>query len=982
MKNIFAFALLVCSLGLKAGLEPVLSAKRQGTTISVDSTITVTDDKFACIAANTCSPKFRTPVLENAVILGIDNDENTCYSSFTFSITLELSKKALTSPGTTEKDTITLSLEWNPGAGIITKDKHIYRTEGYIEITSKVLSYTSSLLGNVVPDNIYIENIINKERYYGLNYTGTSISINSVTDGQRDELTVNWTPVTGAEEYDLEWLYIDDFGDYVPGIGTTFKSASSIPVDFRFDATRVTVKGTSHTIKNLYQHGYLLFRVRFVGRDTITYQQRLESRWSSHNYGSTVSTFGNEGTDRYELTSNHEDTLNWQWTTSFAEEGKSKTVISYFDGSLRSRQMVTYTNTDQLTIVAESFYDHVGRKAVDGLPVPTGDSIIKFYRNFNLSAYNQKTYSWKDFDTSVTALSCNNNLTGMDTSSGASRYYSHNNPDKNLYQAYVPDAKMYPFVQVEFMPDNTGRIRRQSGVGVDHRMGSGHETQYFYGKPTQQELDMLFGVEVGDFNRYKKNMVVDPNGSISVSYMNPAGKVIATALAGKNPSNLAVLPTDTNRQRIVEELAKSIPVVDSTGMKISITHDLLLSSPAQVDFNYGINKNNLQMPCANICYDCIYDVKFLVTDICGNLLHDTTFIGIKPLDTLCGNDTFSHSFSLALDKGSYRVYKELSVNLEALEYYQDVYVRNNICARTVQEIYDSLENEIDYTECDNSCDKCLNRLGSLNDYKTKRFEDLDTNGLDIDSLVDEFEKEYEFYKEKCEEMCDTPSTCESDYARLLQDVAPGGQYAMYVNTDSTGFLVTDKLSFLDSTANNTFANYYSWPRDWRNDSLTYYNSDGGKDSVWFDSAWRKPNDLPDSVFVRLWKPEWANTLVKLHPEYCYYKWCISNEASNKFDYRMQTKATWTMAQSDSLFDPLHMATGTFPNSAEDPFFKSGGVGAAYNVTMQAKINDYATDGINNYTMWEAAAIATFCTYETTAAGTSTCLASPSFRLRY
>lgn len=955
-----------------------MSAKRQGTMIDVDSTITVTDDKFTCIAANNCSPKFRTPVLENAVILGIDNDENTCYSSFTFSITLELSKKALKSPGTTEKDTITLYLEWDPAAGIITKDKHIYRTEGYIEITSKVLSYTSSLLGNVVPDNIYIENIINKERYYGLNYTGTAISINSITSGQADELTVSWVAIPGAEEYDLEWLYMDDFGDYVPGSGVTYKSASSIPVDFRFDATGVTVKGTSHTLKNIYQHGYLLFRVRFVGRDTVTYAQRLESRWSSHSFGSTVSTFGTNNVDRYQITSNHEDTLNWQWTTSFAEEGKSKTVISYFDGSLRSRQMVTYTNTDQLTIVAESFYDHVGRKAVDALPVPTGDSIIKFYRNFNLSAYNQKTYSWKDFDTSQTALSCNNSLTGMDTLSGASRYYSHNNPDKNLYQAYVPDAKMYPFVQVEFMPDNTGRIRRQSGVGIDHRMGSGHETQYFYGKPTQQELDMLFGVEVGDFNRYKKNMVVDPNGSISVSYMNPAGKVIATALAGENPSNLAVLPADTNRQRIVEELSQSIPAVDSTGMKISITHDLLLSSPAQVDFDYGINKNTLQMSCANICFDCVYDVKFSVTDICRNFLHDTTFIGIKPLDTLCGNDTFSHSFSLALDKGSYRVSKELSVNLEALEYYEEVYVRNNVCARTLQEIYDSLENEIDYTECENSCDKCLDRLGSLNDYKTSRFDDLDTNGLDIDSLITEFEKEYEFYKEKCEEMCDTPSTCESDYARLLQDIAPGGQYAMYVNTDSTGFLVTDKLSFLDSTTNNTFANYYSWPRDWRNDSLTYYNSDGGIDSVWFDSAWRRPNDLPDSIFVQFWKPEWAHALVKMHPEYCYYKWCILNEASNKFDYRMQTKATWTMAQNDSLFDPLHMATSTFPNSAEDPFFKAGGLGGSYSITMQNKINDYATDGTNNYTMWEAAAIATFCTYETTPSGTSTCLASHPF----
>ncbi|MFX3626075.1 MAG: RHS repeat-associated core domain-containing protein [bacterium] len=978
LKILITLSLALFFLNAKAGLEPTLTSKRQGSDIMLDSVVTVTDDKYTCISADNCSPKFKTPVLKNAVLLGIDHDNTSCYQAYTFTVTLELEKFHINTPSTGEKDTIILTLSWNPDAGVISEDKAVYNTEGYVKITSKILSYTSTLVGNAVPDNIFIEGLIKKERYYALDYT-TSPTISAITENQDDELTVDWTAVSGVEEYDLEYMYIDDFGDYDTASGTSYVSSSNISVDFRNNATRVTVKGTSHKLKNLYQHGYLLFRVRFVGLDTINYKQRMEGRWSSHSFGSTVATFGTDNADRYAITNNHEDTLNWQWTTSFAEEGKNKTVISYFDGSLRSRQMVTYTNTDQLTIVAESFYDHVGRKAIDALPVPTGDSIIKFYRNFNLSATTQETYSWKDFDTSATVASCNNSLAGMDTIAGASRYYSHNNPDKGLFQAYVPDAKQYPFVQVEFMPDNTGRVRRQSGVGYDHRMGSGHETQYFYGKPTQQELDMLFGVEVGDFNRYKKNMVVDPNGSISVSYLNPSGKVIATALAGENPLNLEVLPTDTARLRIVENLSQSIPEIDSTNMTIKVTHDLLLTSLAQVDFDYKIHDQSLNMDCSpDICYDCVYDLKFSVTNICGEKLYDTTFIAVQPFDTICANDSFEHTFSLVLDKGSYRVHKELAINLESLEYYEEVYLRNNTCENTLEEIYNDLVDNLDYSDCENTCTSCLDKLGSLADYKTSRYDNLDTNGLNQDSLTAQFESEYSFYVEKCNELCDTPSVCETEYIRLLQDVSPGGQYAGYYYDADEAFFASDHLSFLDTTISNDFPTYESMQRDYRNDSLVYYTANGDTAKILYAGAWVRPNNVPDSIFLANWDSEWAKTLVKLHPEYCYYEWCITNAASNSFDNRMRYAFSYDSASSDSLLDPLDQDGTTFPNSIEDPFFKTGGLGVSYKADFASTFNNYATEGASTYDMWEVAAITVSCKHKTTEAEINTCLTANSF----
>ena len=80
------------------------------------------------------------------------------------------------------------------------------------------------------------------------------------------------------------------------------------------------------------------------------------------------------------------------------------------------------------------------------------------------------------------------------------------------------------------MPDNTGKLRAESGLGPVHKLGSGHETKYFYGVPKQSQLNRLFGTDVGWAEHYKRNMVVDPNGQIVVSYTDLKGNVVATSL--------------------------------------------------------------------------------------------------------------------------------------------------------------------------------------------------------------------------------------------------------------------------------------------------------------------------------------------------------------------------------------------------------------------------------------------------------------------
>ena len=68
----------------------------------------------------------------------------------------------------------------------------------------------------------------------------------------------------------------------------------------------------------------------------------------------------------------------------------------------------------------------------------------------------------------------------------------------------MPNADSIPFVQVEYTPDNTGRIRRQSGVGEAYKIDGDHATEYYYLQPLQEELDRLFGYHVGNAKHYIK----------------------------------------------------------------------------------------------------------------------------------------------------------------------------------------------------------------------------------------------------------------------------------------------------------------------------------------------------------------------------------------------------------------------------------------------------------------------------------------------
>ena len=127
-------------------------------------------------------------------------------------------------------------------------------------------------------------------------------------------------------------------------------------LDFKRNSTRIQTKDSSYRIPLIFNNGYLIYRVRPVGRflDDSTLSKVYYGSWSMNlnQAYNTVYDWPNVLT----INKPHESGLkNWQYQASYAEDGKKKDVVSYFDGSLRNRQTVTKINTNIFFIIIYFF---------------------------------------------------------------------------------------------------------------------------------------------------------------------------------------------------------------------------------------------------------------------------------------------------------------------------------------------------------------------------------------------------------------------------------------------------------------------------------------------------------------------------------------------------------------------------------------------------------------------------------------------------
>jgi hypothetical protein len=232
-----------------------------------------------------------------------------------------------------------------------------------------------------------------------------------------------------------------------------------------------------------YEKGIILYRVRAIGRNSASPEIRLEGSWSCSSNLETgyvddyVSFYPNQ---IHRVTSSLEEGINWSAIKTYAENGKKENGVSYMDGVLHQRQNRVKLNTEEKTIVEATLYDFQGRPTISTLPAVQNTCSIEYSENLNLVSAGVP-YDKNIFDNATTAP-CNNTAIPMDAvnSTGAANYYSVYNTNKNAQQSLIPDANGYPFVQFEFYPDQTGRVKRQSLPGATHKFDGGHETKFAY----------------------------------------------------------------------------------------------------------------------------------------------------------------------------------------------------------------------------------------------------------------------------------------------------------------------------------------------------------------------------------------------------------------------------------------------------------------------------------------------------------------------
>jgi RHS repeat-associated protein len=912
----------------------------------------------------------------NIVTLKIDEQSATFpLSAFTATLDFTAETRATVSPQSTLRtDHGQLIVNYDPATGakynvrsyqqlLISEDVKI--TVDHIAITGQTGTWNPLSL-------LHLENEMRITRYFLMsNDPATLVPTFNNANNYTDALGVswNWNNSLHNNLSQLEWAWVET--EMEPFY--TQNNVLNTAMLFQDNSTRVDLDygQNSFKIPLLYPGpGKLYYRVRpAVRKNDGTV---ITGPWS------TVQNFGFDG---------HEPNLNWQSSTSFAENGKSKTLIQYFDGSLRSRQTVTKDNVTGNTIVGETIYDLQGRPNVQILPTPTIDNVMGYFRNFNrFQGQLDATDPANFFDLTPADVKCSS-APPLDISKGNGRYYSSNNPwlATESKSAYIPNAYGYAYTETRFMDDATERVSVQGGVGANHQIGSGHETKYFYGKPNQHELDALFGTEAGDATHYSKNMVQDANGQMSVSYVDMHGRTVATALAGKSPDNLISINNTADYPQASSLLKNELLTPANNAIKgssIESVSTILVPDLTDYHFTYQFNPAIFSQlsPVTNqsVCFDCKYDLEISIRpedcNAAAPVIKRYSNLQVVPADQACGTPmgfvgegistpTQEISFTQSLSAGSWVIRKTLVINDSMFALRRDSAMKV-FMVHTQQHFYDSIYTLLSaQTGCGlpagntAPCDSCNAHLGTYSQYETSYLAAIgNPTGFDLSIIHAQYSQD----SLACAETCghsSSLSTLAGLRSQMLADMMPfTGQYAIDPKFDASGnptaFSTASeqaKYNIFTTTpavSGKTKA-FYIYPKTETGAGSSYFSDDNSTDNTMYASAGVLNLSMQD--FANRFERSWANSLLYYHPEFAKLKFAENNLASSyAWQDKVQFTETYAQAQSLGYLDPVN----------SDPYFVNN-----LNTTDKTNINRYLTQYIGNSntpSVWRIANASVLC----------------------
>lgn len=759
---------------------------------------------------------------------------------------------------------------------------------------------------------------------------------------------LEWDPILGAEEYDLEWVYIDN-AIYV----NSTKANAMGDIAYRSfslsEPTRVTVKENRFPFPSEYPDGKLYFRVRGVGRIIDNVNQDYTQaqyfpwihNWSGYDVSSAPVNFN--GTNPFNAT--FENNINWQWECSYAEEGKFKKVIGYHDGTNRPRQIVTHLSTDNLSVIGETLYDHEGRPAVQMIPYPEPCQELSYRDETRKDDSGTDVFDKEDFE-------LDSEPHNLDNSIGVSQYYSVLNPFMSvenplMHTGSIPDAEGYPYTRTTFMLDNTGRPTTSGGVGNAHRIEGGHETRYFYANASQTELHRLFGKNVGIASHYKKNAVIDANGQLSVAYVDQEGRTVATALAGLSPDNL--LELESNIGVKFEQALTQNNVYDPVLHQWSVAFNQLNEVPDnEYEFEYHYGLDHLFPVGAPLpCIVCEFELEIYVTNANGERLEMTdieddgnavtgpltTFIKTINNDNSyqladpCSTNSDLHPITFTVvmpDVGVYTIHKKLTWDKEgALEQLITATQpgNNTTTATQLDDLITEYISNIDY-------DQCYGMFPGIG------FGNIPTDELD--------NTDYTAFT----------TQCQSYFNQMVDQIQPfSGSGPSPTNNNNGGGSPIQNSGLYHTDATNIF-----WPKV--EELITEGIANPSNPAYIPPSAVAAyaGSTVPNTVTNiknghANWSEELKEQLVKAHPEYCWYTKCLTYAQSVPYDADMAQQSN--IAGGQPYRNPQNMTpngvTLIFPTSPTPPTAIYDPVNDA---EINTKIGEQGPD--DNQTIWQVA----------------------------
>jgi len=562
------------------------------------------------------------------------------------------------------------------------------------------------------PVNFFIELGMRYQPFAKTHYLPAQMGLNlsHAYQSATQSLRVNWLPANNPSyldkvtpaQYELEWTYADDYSvdSSVP------LPASAVRYDFRHNATRIITDSLGYSIPVIYPRGYLVYRVRMIRVDSNEYKTPIYGIWSPTTVSGSVSGLVNS---YYVDTGHTHDSLNWNYTMHFAESGKYKHVVGYFDGMLKNRQTITRFNSNpKQLLVTENIYDHEGRAAITTLPSVVDSAAsanafsFTYQRGVSISDATNEPYQAADFD--LIPPACPDTglvIPAFTNSSLANRYYSTLNTDTGGMQKFVPQADGYPFVHTQLSPGFSDRVDRAGGAGQQLQISMGHETINEYAGADQPDLNQLFGITAGFKSFYNKTVTTDPNGQLSMSVKDYEGKLMS--------SSLIATPDTTHTALMINDEVPSPGFFKGDQLantpQLTVGHQRIYNGNFFMDYNANakIKYEYLFRP-FQVCPAPNYlglmvggNYEYTVTDKCGDVMvYRTQTIGTTGVSTSPTVPPAVDSATIFLKQGKYTLDKTLTINTDEIYAAVDsFFTRTPNCLKTEAEF---IKEEVERTK--------------------------------------------------------------------------------------------------------------------------------------------------------------------------------------------------------------------------------------------------------------------------------------------